>query len=65
MSEPEPFFRVTRGVPTDEELAALVGAILLRRRPPTTSQTPSGSAWARSARPGGGRDGWRGSLAPR
>ncbi|WP_415624343.1 acyl-CoA carboxylase subunit epsilon [Phytohabitans flavus] len=61
MSEPEPFFRVTRGVPTDEELAALVGAILLRRRPPTTSQTrrgprgPAAQGPAVAATVGGGR----------
>ncbi|WP_173057894.1 acyl-CoA carboxylase epsilon subunit [Phytohabitans houttuyneae] len=64
MSEPEPVIRVTRGVPTAEELAALVGAVLLRRRP-AAAQTPAAaaSAWARSARPGAGRTGWRGSLS--
>ncbi len=66
MSEPEPIFRVTRGVPTADELAALVGAVLLRRRS-SADQTPQPppSAWARSARPGGGREGWRASLSPR
>ncbi|WP_173156775.1 acyl-CoA carboxylase subunit epsilon [Phytohabitans suffuscus] len=66
MSEREPFFRVTRGVPTADELAALVGALLVRRRA-TAAQTPPAqtSAWARSARPGAGRQGWRASLAPR
>jgi len=62
MSEPEPFFRVVKGTPTADELAALVGVVLLRRRA-TASPTPPArktSAWARSARPaGGGRAGWR------
>jgi Acyl-CoA carboxylase epsilon subunit len=66
MSEPEPFFRVVKGTPTAEELAALVGAVLLRRRVPASPApaTPV-SPWARSARPGAGRTGWRSSLAPR
>ena len=33
MSAEEPLFRVVRGVPTAEELAALVGAIIVRTRP--------------------------------
>ncbi|MCI4067126.1 acyl-CoA carboxylase subunit epsilon, partial [Micromonospora sp. R77] len=33
MSAEEPLFRVVRGVPTAEELAALVGAIVVRTRP--------------------------------
>ncbi|MGN9912014.1 acyl-CoA carboxylase subunit epsilon [Phytohabitans sp. LJ34] len=65
MSEAEPFFRVVKGTPTADELAALVGAVLLRRRAaatPTAPATPR-SAWARSARPNsGGRVGWRSSL---
>ncbi|MDQ7911346.1 acyl-CoA carboxylase subunit epsilon [Phytohabitans sp. ZYX-F-186] len=66
MSEPEPFFRVTRGLPTADELAALVGALLVRRRMPAAQPPPrTTSAWARSARPGAARDGWRSSLAPR
>jgi hypothetical protein len=67
MSEPEPFFRVTRGTPTADELAALVGALMLRRRVPASAALPAApvSAWARSARPGGGRQGWRSSLVPR
>jgi hypothetical protein len=67
MSEPEPFFRLVKGTPTAEELAALVGAVMLRRRatPSPTPPAQPASAWARSARPGGGRVGWRGSLAPR
>jgi hypothetical protein len=68
MSEPEPFFRVVRGTPTAEELAALVGAVILRRRAaasPATMPAEPVSAWARSARPGAGRVGWRSSLAPR
>lgn len=52
-----PAFRVVRGVPTPEELAALVGAFLVRSRPPAPTGPAAGpgagSAWARSARPGG------------
>lgn len=66
MPEPEPIIRITRGTPTAEELAALVGALLLRRRP-EPAQTPAAKAsrWARSARPGAGASGWRTSLLPR
>ncbi|MCW6004581.1 acyl-CoA carboxylase subunit epsilon [Micromonospora sp. CPCC 205371] len=53
MSEPEPMFRVVRGTPTAEELAALVGAVLSRTRA-TNPAPPAVSHWARSARPGGG-----------
>jgi hypothetical protein len=60
MSDPEPFFRVVRGAPTAEELAALVGAVMLRRRVPAApAPAEPVSAWARSARPGGVRMGWR------
>ncbi|MFD0787461.1 acyl-CoA carboxylase subunit epsilon, partial [Micromonospora azadirachtae] len=33
MSAEEPLFQVVRGVPTAEELAALVGAVVARSRP--------------------------------
>jgi hypothetical protein len=50
MPEPEPFFRVVRGTPTAEEIAALVGVLASRPAPPPV---PTVSAWSRSARPGG------------
>ncbi|MEU7980383.1 acyl-CoA carboxylase subunit epsilon [Micromonospora sp. NPDC049081] len=70
MSAEEPLFRVVRGVPTAEELAALVGAITLRSRPAGTPRPAAGSTWARSARPVGavplpGRAAWRTSGLPR
>lgn len=68
MSGEEPLVRVVRGIPTAEELAALVGAILVRR-PAATAPEPAVSAWARSGRPGAldrtGIDGWRTSGLPR
>ena len=39
MSAEEPLFRVVRGVPTAEELAALVGAIIVRSRPAAGPRT--------------------------
>ncbi|WP_425571432.1 acyl-CoA carboxylase subunit epsilon [Phytohabitans rumicis] len=56
-----PDFRVVRGTPTAEELAALVGVVMSRRRadPPPVGAP---SRWARSARPGGPR-GWRASIS--
>ncbi|MBG6067943.1 acyl-CoA carboxylase subunit epsilon [Micromonospora ureilytica] len=64
MSAEEPLFRVVRGVPTAEELAALVGAIIVRSRPAATPAPATASAWARSARPGNSR-GWRAAGLPR
>ncbi|MEU8422498.1 acyl-CoA carboxylase subunit epsilon [Micromonospora sp. NPDC048835] len=64
MSAEEPLFRVVRGVPTAEELAALVGAIIIRSRPATAPVPATTSAWARSGRPGTSR-GWRASSLPR
>ncbi len=52
MSEQEPTFRVIRGAPTAEELAALVGTLLLRTRPAPAAPPPAVSAWVRQARPG-------------
>jgi len=63
----EPVIRVTRGIPTAEELAALVGA-LLSRPIPTAAAAPAPSRWARSARPRlpgrTGADAWRASALP-
>jgi hypothetical protein len=74
MAEQEPVFRVVRGTPTAEELAALVGAIMTRTRPTAPARPAAMSSWARSARPGAvpasgvpGRpsvDGWRFSALP-
>jgi hypothetical protein len=67
-------WRIERGVPTDEELAAIVGVLLTRAPAPVAEEQPT-SRWAASARPGtthaDGRparpsaDGWRGSALPR
>ncbi|MDG4833321.1 acyl-CoA carboxylase subunit epsilon [Solwaraspora sp. WMMD1047] len=70
-AEQEPVFRVVRGVPTAQELAALVG-VLGTRRPTARTAPPAVSTWARSARPGWSRmparacpDAWRSSGLPR
>ncbi|SCG65984.1 Acyl-CoA carboxylase epsilon subunit [Micromonospora coxensis] len=70
MSAEEPLFRVVRGVPTAEELAALVGAIVARSRPVAAPAPAAVSTWARSARPaaatpGVGPGAWRSSGLPR
>ncbi|MFF0718545.1 acyl-CoA carboxylase subunit epsilon [Micromonospora sp. NPDC003816] len=70
MSVEEPLFRVVRGVPTAEELAALVGAIVVRSRPAPVAATTPVSVWARSGRPAGatllpGTGAWRASGLPR
>ncbi|MFV2115652.1 acyl-CoA carboxylase epsilon subunit [Micromonospora sp. LOL_025] len=69
MSAEEPLFRVVRGVPTAEELAALVGAIVVRSRPVAAAPPVAASAWARSARPvaapAAGPGAWRASGLPR
>lgn len=72
--ESVPAFRVVRGVPTAEELAALVGALLVRSRPTARTGPAVDSAWTRSARPGAiswsglptrtGGDSWRLSGLP-
>ncbi|MCX5069231.1 acyl-CoA carboxylase subunit epsilon [Micromonospora lupini] len=64
MSAEEPLFRVVRGVPTAEELAALVGAVIMRSRPPAAPTPATPSEWARSGRPAG-RTTWRASGLPR
>jgi Acyl-CoA carboxylase epsilon subunit len=66
-----PLLRVVRGTPTEEEVAALVGVLLLARPAPVPPAVPV-SRWARSARPGAGlraglRAGpgaWRASALP-
>ncbi|MEU8327171.1 acyl-CoA carboxylase subunit epsilon [Micromonospora sp. NPDC048839] len=64
MSVEEPLFRVVRGVPTAEELAALVGAIIVRSRPAAAPAPTTASAWARSGRPVSS-GGWRAAGLPR
>jgi len=55
--------RFERGVPTDEELAAIVGVLLLRAAPAVPADEPPRSRWAASARPAYTRRdaGWRSS----
>ncbi|MBO4206503.1 acyl-CoA carboxylase subunit epsilon [Micromonospora echinofusca] len=69
MSAEEPLFRVVRGTPTPEELAALVGAVLVRSRPSTVAPPPALSAWTRSGRPAAtptaGAGAWRATGLPR
>ncbi|MEV0002453.1 acyl-CoA carboxylase subunit epsilon [Micromonospora sp. NPDC050980] len=70
MSAEEPMFRVVRGVPTAEELAALVGAIMVRTRPVAVAAPSAPSRWARSAHPvtatlTAGPGAWRASGLPR
>jgi hypothetical protein len=59
--------RIVRGIPTDEELAALVG--VLRVLPAGAPAAPAPvRRWARSARPGPPERGpaaWRASALPR
>jgi hypothetical protein len=64
MSAEEPLIRVVRGVPTAEELAALVGALAVRSRPAVALTPKAASAWARSGRPAG-PGGWRAAGMPR
>jgi len=64
MSADQPLFRVVRGVPTAEELAALVGAIIVRSRPSATPAPTTTSAWAHSGRPAA-RTTWRTAGLPR
>ncbi|MFY1574424.1 acyl-CoA carboxylase subunit epsilon [Verrucosispora sp. WMMD703] len=70
MSVEEPLFRVVRGVPTAEELAALVGVIAVRSRPTVWRAPTPASAWTRSGRPAvaaltPGAGAWRNSGLPR
>jgi hypothetical protein len=66
MSDIPPTFRVVRGVPTAEELAALVGVLAARSRPAAAPAQEPISWWARSARPGAFvSPSWRTSALPR
>jgi hypothetical protein len=68
-------FRIVRGVPTDEELAAIVGVLLLRAAAPPAQEPEPTSAWVTSARPAyaypdgrpsrPARSAWRASGLPR
>ena len=44
--------RVSRGVPTDEELAAVLGVLLSRPRVAPAQRTATASRWTASSRPG-------------
>jgi len=61
--------RVTGGTPTAEEVAALVGVLLLRRRTGAAPVRPAVSRWRRSGLPAAGpRPGpgaWRAAALPR
>jgi hypothetical protein len=62
MSE-QPFVRIVRGTPTAEELAALVGALLVRSGTAEEAK-PAPSRWASSARPGARPTSWRAAALP-
>ncbi|MET8067844.1 acyl-CoA carboxylase epsilon subunit, partial [Micromonospora sp. NPDC005313] len=51
MPAEEPLFRIVRGVPTAEELAALVGAIVVRTRPAQAAAPAPAGACARRGGP--------------
>ncbi|WP_433083354.1 acyl-CoA carboxylase subunit epsilon [Dactylosporangium sp. CA-052675] len=53
----EPLFRVVKGAPTAEEVAAIVGALFSLAPAPAAAARPR-SRWAASARPGRPRH-WR------
>jgi hypothetical protein len=61
--ETEPAFRVVRGSPTDEELAALVAVLFARRATPVVTSAAAPSRWRAAALPGpgslAGSGGWR------
>jgi hypothetical protein len=66
---PEPVFRVTRGTPTAEELAALVG-VLLSAGPAAPAAPAPPSRWRASTLPAhrgvrAGAGAWRASALPR
>jgi hypothetical protein len=66
--------RIVRGIPTAEELAAIVG-VLFARGGAVVAQPRTQSHWVALSRPGSrlrdgrpvrpGRDGWRASALPR
>jgi Acyl-CoA carboxylase epsilon subunit len=63
--------RIVRGVPTDEELAAIVGVLFAARTTVAPPIAATASRWARSGRAVAsglgrpGRDAWRASTLPR
>jgi hypothetical protein len=67
--ETTPALRVVRGVPTAEELAALVGVLLRRPTAATPAAAGAPSRWRASALPGvplrAGAGAWRTSGLPR
>jgi hypothetical protein len=73
-ADQDPLFRVVRGTPTAEELAALVGVIVARSRPTATPAEPATPPWVLMARPGAvgarglpfrpGPDAWRRWVLP-
>jgi len=68
--ESTPAFRVVRGTPTAEELAALVGVLWARRAGAAPAPAPARSRWRASALPAAaglhpGRGAWRASALPR
>jgi hypothetical protein len=66
--------RITRGAPTDEELAAIIGVLLLRPRVTPAQRTATASRWMASSLPGyaypdgrptqPGPGAWRASVLP-
>jgi Acyl-CoA carboxylase epsilon subunit len=68
-------FRIVRGVPTDEELAAIVGVLLMRAAAAPVPEPEPASAWTSSTRPAyaypdgrpsrPGPSAWRASALPR
>lgn len=65
-----PLFRIVRGTPTDEELAALVVVLTARaaggREPAEPPRSAWASSWARRRAPlTPGADAWRASALPR
>jgi hypothetical protein len=59
----QPLIRIVRGTPTAEELAAVVGVLLLGSSTPESS-SPAPSQWARSARPGTRPTTWAAAALP-
>ncbi|MGE5828264.1 MAG: acyl-CoA carboxylase subunit epsilon [Micromonosporaceae bacterium] len=63
--------RIVRGVPDDEEVAALVAVLFGLPSNTVAAPAPAASRWAASTRPrsgrlgGPGRASWRGSTLPR
>ena len=51
----EPMFRIVRGTPSPEELAAIVGVLWSRRQTAAAAPAPQPSRWRASAAPRAGR----------